>query len=309
MLRRVFPWVLASALSGAALVVAPSGAAQVQIQFRLGGRDHPLRGRQFETMRSLAHYLDDQARQASDVAGQRVSYRPSSRRVASALSDFASRTSRFHERMDAYLDKPWDVPRELDALDRSAVRVSALINRERTSPAVVTEWNDAVDVLNRMKSLLAGNDVEVPPAHGPRRGYVEGYGGGPAGGGSFGGGPVTVTVLAGADLQRFRSLVRELDDHLGRVRDAAGRYGRREYESSRDVFANIEALDDESSRLRQRAEADQIDPREIRPTVDRLSEMARRTDESMRRDNVLPGVRSEWQQSIATLDQMTRMLP
>jgi hypothetical protein len=37
--------------------------------------------------------------------------------------------------------------------------------------------------------------------------------------------------------------------------------------------------------------------------------MARRTDESMRRDDVLPGVRGEWQQSLATLDQMTRLLP
>ncbi|HEV8266652.1 MAG TPA: hypothetical protein VGR00_00395, partial [Thermoanaerobaculia bacterium] len=207
MLRRVFPWLLASALSGAALVVAPSGAAQVQIQFRLGGRDHPLRGRQFETMRSLAHYLDDQARQAANVAEQRVSYRPSSRRVTSALSDFVGRTSRFHERMDAYLDKPWDVPRELDALDRSARRVSALVNRERTSPAVVEEWNDAVDVLNRMKRLLAGEDVAVPPAHGPRHGTVGVY----EGGGTVGfGGPVGITLLAGADLQRFRSLVREL---------------------------------------------------------------------------------------------------
>src|SRR5205823_6558554 len=146
----------------------------------------------------------------------------------------ARRADRFHERMDSYLDSPWDVPRELDSLDRAAQRVNAALARERTSPGVVDEWNDAVDVLNRMKRLLAGYEVEVPPAHGQRRLDVEGYAGGP------GPGPVGVTVLAGSDLRRFRDLVRELDDHLARVRDAAGRYGRREYESARDVFANIE---------------------------------------------------------------------
>src|SRR5262249_29085131 len=159
---------------------------------------------------------------------------------------------------------------------------SAILNRSRTSGDVTNEWNDVVDVLNRMKRLLSGYDVDLPPAYGNTEVVTPGV---PP--------PAPVPYLTGADLSRFRDLVRDLDNSLARVRDAADRYGRRGYEGAQEVFTNLQFLADETSRLRQRSEADRLDPRDLRPSVERLADTARRTDESIRRHDMLPGVRNE----------------
>ena len=157
------------ALTFALLVpVAPSasaGDAPPAAPVRFGTIDNPFRRGQFETMRALAHYLDGTARDAAAAAKAKSSSRSSSaRKFLASLDDFSRSATAFHERMDAYEIHPWDVSADVLRLDRAARRLDDTIRRKQSGAGVADEWNDVVDALGRMKSVLEGLGVQVPPA-------------------------------------------------------------------------------------------------------------------------------------------------
>jgi len=148
--------------------VAPcaSGAdAHPAAPVRFGTVDSPFRRGQFETMRALAHYLDGAARNAADAAKAKSSNRSSStRKFLASLDDFSRGATAFHARMDDYEIHPWDVSVDVLKLDRSAGRVNDTIRRKATWAGVADDWNGVVDALGRMKSVMEGLGVQVPPA-------------------------------------------------------------------------------------------------------------------------------------------------
>ncbi|MEO8586094.1 MAG: hypothetical protein ABI584_08025 [Acidobacteriota bacterium] len=131
------------------------------VQF--GTVDNPLRRGQFETMRALAHYLDGTARDAVVAANKALGNSSSARNFAS-LGEFSRSATLFHERMDAYETHHRDVPGDIQRLERSAKRVSDTIRRNQAWAGASREWKDVVDALSRMKRVLAGLAVDVPPA-------------------------------------------------------------------------------------------------------------------------------------------------
>ncbi|MEO6323817.1 MAG: hypothetical protein ABIT01_10910, partial [Thermoanaerobaculia bacterium] len=141
--------------------VASSASAQ-SFQFRIGTRSRPLQGRSFETMRALSHYLDQLAEHAAEEAQQNTHH--GSRGEASAIeamTDFATHTSDFHERMDNYLSDPWDLPTEIRDLDRRARRVNIRLQRGHFFEHVTSDWYQVLDTLERMKRVLYGQDVDI----------------------------------------------------------------------------------------------------------------------------------------------------
>jgi len=286
----------------------------VSIQFNLGTVQRPLTGRQFETMRALAHYLDESTQEAVAVAGSGVQGRSwRTRQFLSSLDDFAKRSNSFHERMDAYDTHPWDLPREVSRLDQSARRVNDTIQTTRVYSGVAEQWNQVVDVLDRMKRLLAGEDVRVPPAH--RRGgdYERDYG-------PFasrdehpdnrehGGVPQpslsdAITMAASPRSDQYRQLVRDLDIHADRALEIARRMTRDDRDYSPDLFVSLQHFSDAVRALRSRADAGQLDRRE----VNHLLADARETDGKMRENHVFPRVWDEWQQSIDILNQISEL--
>ncbi len=313
---------LTSLLAGVVVSLAAPVEAQIRIQFRLGTRERPLQGRQFETMRALAHYLDEAAQDASSTAVDNVTgHSRATRQFLGSLNSFSQRASAFHERMDTYTTDPWDVPDEVASLEMSARRVNDSIRRTYLYVGVADDWNNVVDVLNRMKQLLAGYDVRVPSAHGRLGDYNRDYA--PFGEGNGGGHERDPYYHQGTNdagyhsnvydnhgsawVPQFRELIHQLDVHVTRAHELAERTAR-EDDGSQALFVTIHHLNDEVTALHQRADSGQLDRRELRPAIQHLLEDAQATDRRMRQTNVLQEAWIEWKESINIIMQLSEML-
>jgi hypothetical protein len=326
---------LACLLAGLALSVAPRADAEADPPLVYGTAEKPFRRGQFETMRALANFLDGTARNVADTAHETGNSRSRRTRDLLASLDAFSRSAReFHERMDAYEARHQDVPAEVLALERSAKRLNDMIRRAPAPADMADEWRDVVEALSRMKLLLAGLGVQVPPAHRRLPDYDRDYGPFPEGrdqgydqyqrkrahGGTDdpdyhshlkddgGGGAGSGAPLAGPRLERYKALVQELEVHARRARELADTYipGTQGY--SEALAVKIQRLAVEAARLRERASSGPLDPREMKPVVDRLLEDARATDRKMRQAGAFPKVWAEWSRSIELLDQIASLL-
>ncbi len=145
-------------------------------QAHFGTVESPFRRGQFETMRALAHYLDGTAQDAAAAANRTLGNRTSgAREFLASLDGFSRSAAVFHERMDEYETRHWDVAGEVLRLERSARKVNDTIRRSRAWAGVGDEWKDVVDALSRMKRVLGGLAVQVPPARKRLRDYDRDY--------------------------------------------------------------------------------------------------------------------------------------
>jgi hypothetical protein len=159
---------------GLAVLTIPvrSAWADVHVNFRFGYRDRPLRGWRYEKMRRLAHYMGETA----DHIAREVEYRghrPRGERLVDGIVDFARRAQNFHERMDTYTERPWDLPDEVTSLRREAERWRREVHNDRVFFHTFDDWNSVVSCLDRMEDLLRGRNVELPPEHSPE--YLREY--------------------------------------------------------------------------------------------------------------------------------------
>ena len=223
------------ALAAASVVTLATGADTASAQTVWGTYEQPLEGRRFETMRALAHYLDEAAQ---DVLAGTVQARrrgtPADRRYITAVRDFARQAESFHTRMDDYSASGFDVPDEVDYLTARARRVNQLVRRGGAYQGTYDDWNTVTDMLGRMRRVLNGEDVEVPAAHDEYGDYDRDYGylgrGGNADRGTVTtdrtdtyGGTYSGAALTGARLQQFRELAHQLDTSAGQTLTAAER--------------------------------------------------------------------------------------
>ncbi len=319
----------------AALIPSFSAPAQVSLQFHFGEDDyhridsrHPLQGRQYQTMGSLAHTLDEIAQDLNREAyrGARASHGDRSQvRLLASVSDFARRTSDFHQRMDSYLDSPWDIKREVDDVTRRARDVNQRIVRARLFPGTYDLWNSAIDVLGRMQQVLRGTDVQLPPPYVPYGGH--------GGHGDWdhserdrngNGIPDRLEVIPvqpvppplpsdprydrdrgvprPTNVSELRRLGRELDERVTGTRDSMPRGDRDARTESFDRFST------ETRRLRQTIETENFDPRDLKQTVSRLLEDARRTGDVTRNERSFRGDQDAWQRITDILSRMRDLL-
>ncbi|HET8645120.1 MAG TPA: hypothetical protein VFO85_06510, partial [Vicinamibacteria bacterium] len=127
-----------------------------------------LMGPGYDTLRALAAALNEEMAHA--VAGTqalKASGRPM-RGNMPGVQMFARRTESFRTNVEKYRSEPFDVVGTV-AMMRS--RAGMLSRRMRLSPALAHTWPDwdaALDILDRMQKLLAGEKVTVPPPHVPQ---------------------------------------------------------------------------------------------------------------------------------------------
>ncbi len=315
----------------AALVPSISAPAQVSVQFHFGEDDdyhridsrHPLRGRQYQTMGSLAHTLDEITQDLNGEAYRGARGDRSRVRLLASISDFARRTADFHNRMDSYLDSPWDMRREVDDLARRARRVNQNIVNARLFPHTYDLWTSAIDVLSRMQQVLRGTDVQLPPPYVRRGG--EGHGdwdhrdadrNGNGVPDRLEGQPVQPLpppdrsrgydrgALQPANIPELRRLGKELDERVTGTRDSMSR-GDRDARGSE----TLDRFSGDTRRLRQRLEADHLDTRDLKQTVSRMLEDARRTSGGLPGER--PASRREqetWREIVNILSRMYDLL-
>jgi hypothetical protein len=273
-------WCLVAA-AAAAVMVGPSRQAGSSEGLH-GTSERPLEGQRYETLRALARHLDETARGALEGASDDARRGRSSSeedRFLPSIRSFTRSANDFQRMVDTYPTVPFEVPPQLVALTTEAHQVNDHLRTTRALENTYDDWDAILDVLARTSLLLAGRDVEVPAAH-------------------------VVAALSASRLQEFRQLARELDISATRAHEQAKRDVGEYRGRGQQFLGELYHFAVQSRGLRSHADAAQVNPQQIGPTVDRLLEDARLADRSMRDARVFSSV---WDDSGRTITILRRM--
>jgi hypothetical protein len=145
------------------------GSFQAAAETRKASGDRPLESRRYETLRGLARHLDETAQGGlggtADVARRRT---PSETRFLSSLRSFARRAHDFRTTIDDHPPSAAEVPARVHDLITIAHQVDDRIRATRALAGTYDDWEAILDVLERMRLLLTGHDVEMPRPRGRR---------------------------------------------------------------------------------------------------------------------------------------------
>jgi hypothetical protein len=159
-----------AALSG--LLLSTAGCAAHDYDVRYDRDERAERGRRYQTMRALAHELDERAERAHDQARENARHGGrEEKRFQDSSEHFARRAASFHERMDRHEDSRWDVPSEVRHLNQDAHDVSRWIRDARVSRRAHDDWDGVLDALGRMNRLVEGDEWTAAPQERDRGRY------------------------------------------------------------------------------------------------------------------------------------------
>lgn len=292
----------AAAVAVALAAAGPSAFAQTT----WGTYEQPLEGRRYETMRALANYVDETAHDAYDAAREdaRRGSR-SARQLVPSLRSFANLAADFHDRLDNYEASAVDAPDDVDMLIARARRIQGRVRAGRGFTSTAETWADVMDGLDRMKRLLAGQDVEVPYGDTGSADYDRDYG-------PFGTSPSRPVVgggLTGTQLQEFHQLAHAFATAVSRAYEVAWRQQQRNTPGVSDaIVTSLRTLQQTAFDVHRRADDNAIDPREVRPIVERIVAEARQVDQAMRAQRVYQQLWDQWSRGIEIANQMATLV-
>jgi hypothetical protein len=269
---------LVAAVAGG-IVLGPSlGAGSAETPY--GTHDGSLEGQRYRTLRALALHLDETARGALEGAINEVRHGASSEaRFLTSIRSFARGAEAFHRLTDDNPTLPFEVPAEVEDLAAQAHQVSERIRSASALETTYDDWEAILDVLERMRLLLAGGDVEVPAPH-------------------------VAVALSGSRLQEFRQLAHDVDSSATRAHETAQREVGDYKDRGQQFLGELHYFATQSRGLHSRADAGQVHAQQIGPAVNLLLEDARQADRSMRDARVFASV---WDDSGRTITMLRRM--
>lgn len=268
------------------MATATIGQAQVRERYR---RD-TLSGSSYERMRQWAHELDEVARHASEQAqAQQGGYRGFRRdtNFLRSIDHFADRAEQFHERMDSYRTRPWNVDDEIDHLLRDAREVQRRLQRARfVDRHTAADWDRVVGLLNSMltESRNAGRYRDEHYGDDRYRRYPDRNDG---------------TYDDSRYSTDMRQLARELEERAVRMSQFAGRDGSRYGYSS-----EVRRFSDEARDFRAAVDGRELSRDELRVRVNRLLEEARDAHSEISGAGADTRVAVEWDGIVRVLDRM-----
>ena len=167
-----------------------------------------------------------------------------------------------------------------------------------------SEWTDVIDVLERMRRLMAGQEVDVPTARGGFEDYDRDYGmfGNARGASDDDGG--ARYGWQGSRLAEFRRLAQELDEAALRTHQIAETNRASFSVRQQEFLSELRRLSERAHAVRVQADAREVNRREIIPIVNTLLQDARATDRSLRDTRVFPQVIEQWSRTIDVLNRM-----
>jgi hypothetical protein len=254
-----------------------------------------IEGSRFETMRVLSDRLVER------LEGLRDELRVTRNTQAETplFSDLVERARRFRDQMQDYASPRRYVRSDVEELDRLMRDYDDRTRNVSASSRAVRLWEGAQDVVDRMRRLLAGENVEIPPrgTDYPSSPSYPTYPTGPSG--SSG------SILSGSALDDFRRTAHEVVVRATLARDSAERAGGTYSEPARRVLADMTYFVSGARDLESRASASTVDRRDVRSYVDRLLEDARRIDRSMRESSSYSGAWTDWSEVIRLLQRLS----
>jgi hypothetical protein len=254
-----------------------------------------VEGSRYETMRVLSDRLVERLESLRDEL--RVTR--NTQADTPLFSDVLERARRFRDQMQDYSSPRRYVRSDVEELDRLMRDYDDRTRNVSASSRAVQLWEGAQDVVDRMRRLLAGENVDIPPrgTDYPSSPPYPTYPTGPSG--SSG------SILSGSALDDFRRTAHEIVVRATLARDSAERAGGTYSEPARRVLADMTYFVSGARDLESRASASTVDRRDVRSYVDRLLEDARRIDRSMRDTSSYSGAWTDWSEVIRLLQRLS----
>ncbi len=288
--RPIHPWenhhalfTMLLVLGGAALLMSCPRVLAAPPAVLYGTAQRPLAGPRYQTMRALARYFDTTAQGALEGAVDDARHGVSAdASFVFSIRAFARAADDFRLTVDDYEARPFEVPAQVEALAKRAREIDQRIRDAHTLESTYDEWEGITDVLGRMTSLMAGQEVEVPAA------YVS-------------------PVLSGPELEQFRQLVHDLEISATRAHARAKKEMSR-YDRGRQFLGELGYFEAQSRDLHLRADAGDVAPQEIGPIVDHLLEEARLADRRLRDAKTFPEVWDDSGRTITILQRLTTLV-
>jgi hypothetical protein len=259
-------------------------------------------GDRYSTLQGLAEYVDDGAQFALDEATETLtSPGVRERALLTSLRDFARQARVFHNRVDDYELRPWRVESEIPRLRTAARRVNLRLRRVAAMRETFEDWDLVLSDIADMQRLVAGSDVDLrrpDPEWDADIGHQH-----PAERPAYGPDP-----LEGTRLDEFQRLSRDLATQAARVYEMA-RTQRTDYsQNGTQMLQDLQHFVQQTADIQNRAEANQVRPRDIGPLVTHVLEDARRADASMRKARVFMNIWTEWGEAIQVMEQLNKLV-
>ena len=243
-----------------------------------------LAGPRYTTMRHLAHHLDETTQGLLEGASDAVIHgTPEEGRFLSSVRTFARSTRAFRGAVDEYRETPFDLRPRLAALTEVARALEERLRAARVLEHTFAEWHAVTEVLGRMRQLLDGVDVEVPPT------YV-------------------VARLSGDRLEQFRELAGALDESASRAHERARRELGNYQDRGAQFLGELHYFAAVSRDLHTRADTGDVSPQGIGAIVQGVLSEAREADRRMRDAKVFKEVWDDSSRTITILERMASLV-
>lgn len=249
-----------------------------------GTPGRPLEGQRYATLCALAAHLDETSRGALEGAADEAQRGTSSAAMLqSSIRSFARGADDFRRILDNYRRLPFEIPARVADLTTLAQQLNDSVRAARGLESTYEEWQAILDVLERMRLLLAGGDVLVPAAH-------------------------AVAALSGSRLQEFRQLANDLDISATQAHETAKRDLGGYRERGQQFLGELHHFAAQSRGLHSRADSAPVNPQQMGPIVDGLLEDARQADRRMRDARVFTSVWNDSGRTITILHRMASLV-
>jgi hypothetical protein len=243
-----------------------------------------MEGLRHETLRGLARHLDQTAQGALEGALDDARHGTSAEAgFIAPIRAFARGAHDLLTTIDSDPSTPSLLPARVADLGTAAAELAERIRAVGALENTYDDWEAVLDVLDRMKMLLAGGDVHVPAAH-------------------------VVAALSGSSLQEFRQLARDLEASATRAHATAKADRSRYPDRGEQFLGELDYFAVQSRDLRLRADAREVNPQEIGPLVDRVLDDARQADRRMRDAGVFASVWDDSGRTIVILERMATLV-
>jgi hypothetical protein len=254
-----------------------------------------LEGSRYETMRVLSERLVDRL----DALRDELRVTRNTQAEVPVFSNLIERSRRFRDSMQNHSNPPRYVRNDVDELGRLAREYDNRTRNVSASSRAVEDWRGVQDVIDRMRRVLAGENVDIPARGTEAPSYPTSptYPTGPSG--RYG------SVLSDSALGDVRRTAHEVVVRSTLARDAVEHSGAAYNDSARQLLADMSIFVSGARDLDSRASASTVDRRDVRAYVDRLLEDARRVDRSLRDASLYGTAWSDWSEAVRLLQRLS----
>lgn len=265
-----------------------------------------------ERITSLAHQLEEAAEHASEQAkALQAGYRGFRRdtKFLKSIDHFADRARRFHERLESYRTRPWNVDEEIEHLTRDARNVQRRLQRARSIDRhTVEDWSRSLELLSQMSAeARRGTGYASNSPYGTRdsgRDYP-GDNRYPDSGNDPHRSTESHDRYGYGNTGDLRQLAYELDRRAARASQLAGGnsgYGRY------DDYSDIRRFSEQAREFRTLVDQNRMSQSQLRSEVNELLEDAQDAYENLRRANISRELSNEWDAVVQILNRMRELV-